>query len=121
MSSETQRPVPPSVSVETLNSFTASIVHKVSNPLSIIIGHAQFLLLQFEEERADERNENKELINTVETILKESTRLASLMSQLLGLSSKLTAGGQCEADAVREIERFVDETPATRPDDPAPE
>jgi signal transduction histidine kinase len=85
----------------------------VTNPLSVIIGHAQFLLLRFEQAPADERKDHEELVSTVETILKESKRLASLMDKLLGLFSKLKGDAGHTVDAIAEIERFAQEAPTT--------
>ena len=53
MPGATHIPVSPSVPIETLNRFTASIIHKVSNPLSIIIGNAQYLLMKIAEEHTE--------------------------------------------------------------------
>jgi signal transduction histidine kinase len=112
------RPTPPSVPIETFSRFTSSIVHKVTDPLSVIIGHAQLLLLQFEQQPPDARKADEELISTVEMILKEGKRLASLMDKLLGLLSKLSGDGPSTADALDEIERFAEEAPAAGPDSP---
>jgi signal transduction histidine kinase len=106
------RPTPPSVPIETFSRFTSSIVHKVTDPLSVIIGHAQLLLLQFEQQPPDARKADEELISTVEMILKEGKRLASLML------SKLSGDGPSTADALDEIERFAEEAPAAGPDSP---
>lgn len=121
MPRKARRPAPHSVPIETLTKFAASIVHKVANPLSVIIGHAQFLLLQFDQEPADARKAHEEMISTVETILKESKRLASLMDKLLGVVSKLGGDGPSMADALSEIERFAQEAPSAGPDSPPPE
>jgi len=112
-----RQPVSRSVPIETLNRFTASIIHKVSNPLSIIIGNAQYLLLKLAEERGKEVDGTEELSSTAQAILNESMRLASLMSQLLGFSSKLTNDQPTVTQMMGEIEGFLGKTAATPPEE----
>jgi signal transduction histidine kinase len=107
---------PPSIPIETLNRLAVSIIHEVSNPLSIIIGNAQYLLLSRETQDAKDSYENGELSTTVQAILNESMRLASLVSQLLSLSTKLTSEGASEDRAALELERFLGRLSATWPD-----
>jgi len=119
MPGATHIPVSPSVPIETLNRFTASIIHKVSNPLSIIIGNAQYLLMKIAEEHTEEPEAVEDLSNTVQAILNESMRLASLMSQLLGFSSRLANDRPSVTDMMGEIERFLGRTAAPPPDETA--
>lgn len=104
------------IPVETLNRLAVSIIHEVSNPLSIIIGNAQYLLLSRETPDSKDTYENGELSATVQAILNESMRLASLVSQLLSLSTKLTTDGTSEDKVALELERFLGRLSANRPD-----
>ena len=96
-----------SVPIETINRLTVSIIHEVSNPLSIIIGNAQYLLLSRESDEAKRSYENDELTNTIQSILDESMRLAGLVSQLLNFSTRLATEGASEDRALLELERLL--------------
>jgi signal transduction histidine kinase len=96
-----------SVPLETINRLTVSIIHEVSNPLSIIIGNAQYLLLSRESEEAKQSYENDELTNTIQSILDESMRLAGLVSQLLNFSTRIAAEGASQDRALLELERLL--------------
>jgi len=97
----------PSIPVEALNRLTVCIIHEVSNPLSIIIGNAQYLLLSRDSEETRESYESDDLNSSVQALLNESMRLAGVVSQLLSLSSKITANGTSDESALAELERFL--------------
>ena len=109
MTAKPQGPGPSSVPIETLSRVAASIAHRITDPLSVIIGNAQYILLQLEEKRAKAGAPNGELIDGVQTILREGTRLTGLMNELLGLSSRLDSKDTPARDGLTEIERFLDE------------
>lgn len=96
-----------SVPLETINRLAVSIIHEVSNPLSIIIGNAQYLLLSREGKETAESPEDNELTTTVQAILNESMRLAGLVSQLLSFSTRLTTESASEEQALLELERLL--------------
>ncbi len=102
-----QSPVSPSIPLETLNRLAVAIIHGVSNPLSIIIGNAQYLLLSRENDETKQASENDDLTTTVQAILNESMRLAGLVSQLLSFSSKIAVQGASEEKAILELERLL--------------
>jgi len=97
----------PTVPLDTLNRLAISIIHEVSNPLSIIIGNAQYILLSHGEAASRQTPGEDEIASTVQTILDESMRLAGLVSLLLGFSSKITIEDPSPASARIELERLL--------------
>lgn len=70
--------------------FTAGIIHEVNNPVSIVSGHAQYMLNRLKRIKFNKLNpqDYKECINTLKTIEKESRRIGGITSSLLHFSRK---------------------------------
>ena len=104
-------PEPPSertVPLDILNRLAVSIIHEVSNPLSIIIGNAQYILLSRGGTALRQVADEEEVTGTVQAILDESMRLAGLVSLLLGFCSRMALEGLSPATALAELERRLD-------------
>jgi signal transduction histidine kinase len=100
-------PATASIPIEAVHRLAASIVHAVSNSLSIIIGNAQYLLLARELAENDGSRESEEPTSTLEAILNESRRLTGLMGLLLSFSSKLAVEAASSETALAELERLT--------------
>jgi signal transduction histidine kinase len=107
MGHDAEKPRGPAVPLEAVNRLAVSIIHEVSNPLSIIIGNAQYILLGRDGVTAREAMDQDEITSTIQTILNESMRLAGLVSLLLGFSSKITIENPTPTSAVMELERLL--------------
>ncbi|MBN1916985.1 MAG: hypothetical protein JW889_03670 [Verrucomicrobia bacterium] len=95
------------VSLDALNRLAVSIIHEVSNPLSIIIGNAQYILLGRSGAGSRQVVDQDEIASTIQAILDESMRLAGLVSLLLGFSSKITIEKLDQRSAVQELEQLL--------------
>jgi signal transduction histidine kinase len=94
------------VPLESLNRLAVSIIHEVSNPLSVIIGNAQYILLR-RHGRSDAGSDGDEVVGTLQAILNESVRLAGLVNQLVDFSSRITAEAPSPSMLVVELERLL--------------
>jgi len=70
--------------------FTAGIIHEVNNPISIVSGHAQYMLNRLKHIKFDKLTpkDYKECIDTLVTIERESKRIGGITSSLLYFSRK---------------------------------
>lgn len=73
-----------------IGQFTAGLLHEVNNPISIISGHAQYLLGRLGKRRLEEMTSEdlKECRWTLKVITKESRRIGELGSKLLQFSRR---------------------------------
>ena len=100
-------PATVSIPTEALQRFAVSIAHVLSNRLSVIMGNAQYLILNRESDAQAPSGENDELTSTLEAILNESDRTAGIVSLLLSFSSRITADGASSGTVLGELTRVA--------------
>ena len=76
--------------LQSLGEFTASVVHKINNLLSVISGNAQYLLARVKERNLGDltKEDLKEIRGSLNIIMEQSDCLGAIAKKLSELTSK---------------------------------
>ncbi len=99
-----------SATVSSLSKLTTAVIHKINNPLGVISGNAQYLLMQLENlgYKNLTSEDFSESINSLQIIYAESMKLGKLMDMLLQFSCRINSKKAASLDVNQEIKKLLE-------------